>query len=84
MKYYKVRLTWGCSIEEVEVEKESESSVWIKGRANRRVTAYESFFKNKEDAVNFALIELNRRVERASDILEYAKEELENFNQSNK
>jgi len=53
MKKYKTnacRWSITAKIEEVEVEREMESSVWIKGRRNAKVTEFDMYFDTWDDA----------------------------------
>ena len=54
MKKYKVRLStrWSndAEIEEVEVEKETDKSIWINGNRCAKVTDYASYFNTWERA----------------------------------
>jgi len=54
MKKYKCRIEsrWNRDpeIEEIEVERETESSVWINGKSQRKQTEYCYYFDSWEDA----------------------------------
>ena len=43
----------GPTIERVEVERESESSVWIKGRRSNKRSDYANYFDTWEEAFNY-------------------------------
>jgi hypothetical protein len=54
MKKYKARLSrrWNCDakITEVEVERETDASVWIDGRRSKKESEYETYFDSFEQA----------------------------------
>jgi hypothetical protein len=65
MKKYKTdACSWGVPayIEEVEVERETESSVWIKGRRNAKVTDYAMYFDTWEDAHDYLLKKCDEKI----------------------
>lgn len=55
MIYFKVIYFGIPHIEEVEVEKETERSVWVKGKPCRKDNRYEHYFKTYEGATGFIL-----------------------------
>lgn len=54
MKYYKVRgyssYTLQAEIEEVEVERETDKSVWVKGNRYLKRSEWSNFYKRREEA----------------------------------
>lgn len=56
MTKYSCRLNnrWGCEakIEEIEVEKESEKSVWIEGNRNAKMSDYANYYSSWDEAKN--------------------------------
>lgn len=73
MKKYLARFS---SIWLVEVEKESESCVWIRGRKRLKTSSYESYFDTFEDAKASIVSECNAQVERYKKQLHAAKSAL--------
>jgi len=56
-------------IEEVEVDRETESSVWINGRRRARQSEYEMFFSTREKAKDFLVRRMQSKVELARSSL---------------
>lgn len=56
---YKATGFYRPEIKEVEVERETDSSVWISGRRRGKITDFESFFDTWEDAHSH-LLKLSR------------------------
>lgn len=67
--------SYGSRIIEVEVERETESSVWVKGRRHNKRSEYENYWDSWEDAHSFLLQNAERWVEGARLRLERAKGE---------
>ena len=69
MKKYKTagghRWSLEAKITEIEVEKESEHSVWINGRAHRKFSEYYAYHDTWEKAREFLLIHARRNLENA-------------------
>ncbi len=64
MKYYRLNPSWCIEvIEAVEVDRETESSVWIKGRRNSKLSSYENYFPTFSQAKEFAVARSTRAVE---------------------
>jgi hypothetical protein len=63
-------------IETVEVEKETENSVWINGQQNRKLTEYHCYFDNFEDAKNHVIGEAQAGIEKAKRQMEYAEKNM--------
>ena len=60
-------------IKTVEVEKETENSVWINGRQNRKLTEYHCYFDTFEDAKNHVIGEAQAGIEKVKRQMEYAE-----------
>lgn len=72
MKKYKAEANWRVSIEIVECDKETESSVWIKGRRNNKRSSYENYFDTFDEAREFCLYSAVKKVVSAQRALEEA------------
>jgi hypothetical protein len=72
MKYYEASFN---AIKPVEVEKESESSVWIKGRVNKKISSYTGFFKTWDEARNYLINQIQQKIDSAKRSLEYYDKE---------
>ena len=77
MKKYLVTLWYRSLIREIEVERETESSVWIKGRRLAKFSNYEKYFSTWEDAHTFLLFEANKRKDLAERNLNDANRTIE-------
>ena len=73
MKMYKNN--WQGIIE-VDVERKSESSVWIKGRRNAIRSSYENYFDTPEECKAFMLREAEALLKTAEDRVEYARKKV--------
>jgi len=72
---------WGKNlIEQVEVEKETEASVWIKGRRNAKRTEYYNYFDTWDEAKLYLLTVAEAKVAAIRLNLERANGELGNIN----
>ena len=67
-------------VKRVEVEKETESSVWIKGRREAKETQYSAFFDTFQEAKDFLIDVFEKKaktvrlqLERANGYIGYAK-----------
>jgi len=61
MKFYKAqRNPWRAEIKEVEVERATDKSVWIRGQRNARFNSGENYFPTWEEAKIFLLAGANR------------------------
>jgi hypothetical protein len=81
MKKYRVKYS---EISEVEVERETESSVWINGSKSLKRSSYESYFDTYEDAFNHIAVILKAGIEKAESRLKYAKEKYDIFSEKYK
>ena len=80
MVKYKVNYYWRPEVEKVEVEKETESSVWIKGRREAKEAQYHAFFDTFQEAKDFLIDvfekkarSVRRQLEQANGYLGNAK-----------
>ena len=67
-----------AKIEEVEAERETETSIWIKGRRNNKLSGYEAYHDTWEAAHNFLMEKATEKVESARRELERHKSALGN------
>jgi hypothetical protein len=74
----RVGLFWG-EIKPVEVERETESSVWISGRRQSKRSSYQNYFDSWEEARAFKIEDCEREVAAARRELEYANSKLGNI-----
>ena len=72
MKKYRTS-TLGKLIEAVEVERETEASVWVNGQRNGKRTEYHSYFNTFKEAKQYLLDIAERSVNSARLNLERAK-----------
>ncbi len=70
---YKTR---GDKIFEGEVERETDSSVWIKGRQRSKRTTYDCFFDSFEEAKAYLVSGARKEVEQCKSSLHYARTRL--------
>ena len=75
---YKAEI-WHNQIYEVEVERETENSVWINGRRSAKQTSDACYFDTWEEARDYKLSNAQDEVERARSALERAKSKLGNI-----
>ena len=73
MKMYKNN--WQGIIE-VEVERKSESSVWIKGLRNALRSSYENYFDTPEECKAFMLREAEAVLKHSEARVEYARKKV--------
>lgn len=64
-------------IEQVEVERESENSVWIDGRRSSKMTSYECYFDTFEQAKDYLISELLKDIRSAQTRVARLTERLE-------
>lgn len=76
IKYYAE--TWNDKIATVEVEKENALSVWIEGRASRKVTGTSIYADTWESAHEFLMSYATRRLQEARHQYDWAKDKLGN------
>lgn len=77
MKMYGATFAWKPGIKQVDVEKASEKSVWIRGRRQARFGTYESFFPTFSQAKHFLIEHHQKKCRIASSRLEHATEMLQ-------
>ena len=63
-------------ITRIEVEKETKSFVWVKGRQCGKCTEYKTFLDSWDDAKQFLLDRIKGKIHAAQGRLEYAQKEL--------
>ncbi len=84
MKYYKVKL-WlfgNPEIQEIEVEKETESSVWVNGSRNAKRSGYIRYVLSIEEAKTILMTAVDREVNKHNDqinTLKQFKQKVNNF-----
>jgi poly(3-hydroxyalkanoate) synthetase len=66
-------------IEAVEVERETDSSVWIKGNRNAKITSYHKYWDSWEEAHAYLLERADRSLQDARRALERAQGEYGNI-----
>lgn len=59
-----------AKITEIEVDRETESSVWVKGVRRQKVTEYAVYHNSWDDAHSYLLAAAGRKVEYARKTLE--------------
>ena len=57
----------------IEVEKFSESSVWIKGNRHNRIAEYDNYFPTQDEAFNFAVSRVQGKIDYLKDSLKSAE-----------
>ena len=67
-----------ATIKEVEVERETNSCIWISGRKVNKVSAWDSYHDTWDDAYAYLLEAAERHVVNARQNLEYHKGKLGN------
>lgn len=72
---YRAASGW-AKIEAVEVERETECFVWIKGRRNSKKTEYYNYFDSFNEAKSALLKNAVRALETAKKRVGFAEEEL--------
>jgi vancomycin permeability regulator SanA len=76
MRFYKVSKFFpkiGKEVVEVEVERETEKSVWINGSRYLKTSSYDEFYKDREDAENAAALYFNKKIRQEINAQENAK-----------
>jgi hypothetical protein len=63
-------------IELVEIEKETEKSIWINGRVHRKTTSYEKYFDTWEEAKDYLMAQTESKISHLSAELEKQKSKL--------
>ena len=75
---YKVSHYWRPEVEKVEIEKETDSSVWIKGRRGAKETQYHAFFDTFAEAKAFLIDVFEKKAQAVRSQLETANGHLGN------
>jgi len=70
------KTTRSPKIEKIEVEKTTESSVWINGRRRSRKSSYECYFDTKEDAISHYRTKWTRKLQQARILFDDANKKL--------
>lgn len=84
MKYYKAKsTTFGTPIVSVEIERVTESSVFINGRRRAKFSDYESYFETFEYAKKWLMERAERKIQSASYQLSLANEEYKKYSELN-
>lgn len=78
MVKYKVDHYWRPEVKKVEIEKETESSVWIKGRREAKETQYHAFFDTFQEAKDFLIDVFEKKAQAVRRQLEQANGHLGN------
>jgi len=73
MKKYR---TYFNSIDVIEIEKESESSVWIDGRRRSKDSSWQQYFDNFQEAKNYLIDEKIKEIDRIAERLNSVRIEL--------
>lgn len=76
MKWYRAWATFN-SIEAVEIEKSTDSSVWIDGRRHSRA-GWQSYFPTWQEAKDYLISEAEKSVQSARRVLDHAYGKLGN------
>jgi hypothetical protein len=76
MKWFRAWATFN-SIEEVEIEKFTDASVWIGGRRHARL-GWQSYFQTWSEAKDYLIAEAEQAVVIARRVLEHAQGKLGN------
>lgn len=71
----KYRTGWGPSITEVEIERESEHSVWVKGSRWKKFSNSDQYHTTREDAYQHQVEKYSKRLKSAQAQLEDAKKD---------
>lgn len=77
MKPRKFKFSLG-RISTVQIDRETDSMVWVKGRGFYKLTRFESYFDTFEQAKNHAIALAEQLVTNAQRQLDYANEQLGN------
>lgn len=77
MKTRKFKFSLG-RISIVEIDRETDSMVWVNGRGCKKLTGFESYFDTFEQAKNHAIALAMQRVTNARRTLDYANDVLGN------
>ena len=77
MKWYKV--SYDNKITEVEVEKETDKCVYVKGNRNNKIGNYECYYPTFQEAHDVVLKKLENRLSNTKHILEGLEKELTKF-----
>jgi len=76
MKKYMTKELSKPSVEIVEVEKETDKSVWINGRRNSKRSSYENYFDSLLEAKNYLYKRQESRIRLAEAQIKAAQERI--------
>lgn len=62
MIQYEVQLRWGYRITPIEIEKETEKSIWVNGKRRMRGDAYNRIFPTLKEAKQFMVERCKREI----------------------
>lgn len=77
-KFYRASARWTVKVETVEVDRESENSVWINGQRRAKRSDWDNYFPTFDEAKAFVIHEMESGVDSARRELERAKDKLGN------
>lgn len=78
MEKFRAIAGYRVEIKNVEVEKETASSIWINGRRNAKRSDYHNYFDTFQEAKDFCIAESQKRVDGARHQLNSANDVLGN------
>jgi len=70
---------WGNDLEVVEIEKETDNSVWVKGRRNAKSNSYEAYFDTIQQAKEWVISIADRDILSAENSLMCEKKSKEDL-----
>ena len=76
--------SYGVVIGTVDIERETEHSVWIKGSRSAKKTEWNSYFDSYNEAYDELELRLNRKIESAESSLSCKIDDLAKFKNKNK
>lgn len=76
MKYYKV-ITHYAEVEEIEVDRESDSSIWINSRRVAKKSNYDCYFLTIKEAKQYLMDKYQLKISHLERDLKYYQNKLE-------
>jgi len=67
-------------IQKITIDRETETSVFFKGRIERKITNYHCYFDTFDEAKNYLIKEKEKEIEWAQIVLDRGKKELLEIN----
>lgn len=64
-EYYRANKGFLAGIGKIEIERETESSVWINGRKHSKRSSWDNYFPTREEAKDFLFKDACEKVEKA-------------------